>query len=147
MNWHREHKARMRFGDRMAEWMSRRIGSTFSIFLHTAAFIACGDAVLSGWVSLNTMLLALTTVVSLEAIYLCLFLQNSSNRHSDLAEHQARQDFEWNILAASKDDEYIELAKQMVEKMGGLVGIQEAILKMLVEPEIKARRLPLKRKN
>jgi hypothetical protein len=40
MNWHRQHKDSMRVGDRIAEWMSRRIGSPFSIFLHTAAFVA-----------------------------------------------------------------------------------------------------------
>jgi hypothetical protein len=62
MNWHREHKARMRFGDRMAEWMSRRIGSTPSSFLHTMAFIACIVAVTLGEGAANTMLLALTTV-------------------------------------------------------------------------------------
>ncbi len=59
MNWHREHKARMRFGDRTAEWMSRRIGSMPSSFLHTMAFIACIVAVTLGEGAANTMRLAL----------------------------------------------------------------------------------------
>lgn len=73
--------------------MPRRIGSTLSIFLHTAAFASCFQAVLLGEIDLRDMLLRLTTVVSLEAIYNGLFLQNSSNRHGDSNEHQAAEDF------------------------------------------------------
>jgi uncharacterized membrane protein len=131
----------------MAEWMSRRIGSTFSIFLHSAAFIACGDAVLSAWVPLNTMLLALTTLVSLEAIYLCLFLQNSANRHSDLIEHQARADFELNGLAASRIEHHIEMTTRIAEHMQAMVGLQESILRILVEPTMKSRKLKVNAKK
>jgi hypothetical protein len=66
-NWHEHHKQNMRVGDRFAEWMSRRIGSPLSIFLHTAAFVACFEAWLLGEVRLEKMLLWLTTIVSLEA--------------------------------------------------------------------------------
>jgi hypothetical protein len=45
-----------------------RIGSPLSIFLHTAAFVACFEAWLLGEVRLEDMLLWLTTIVSLEAI-------------------------------------------------------------------------------
>jgi hypothetical protein len=44
-------------------------------------------------VQLETMLLWLTTVASEEAFYIGLFLQNSTNRHSDPSEYQAHAEF------------------------------------------------------
>lgn len=58
------------------------IGSTASIAVHTALFILCFLAIAVGWIGFNEMLLALTTVVSLEAIYLALFIQLTVNHQS-----------------------------------------------------------------
>lgn len=57
------------------------IGTPLSIVLHTIFFICCFLVAVFG-VPLNTVLLVLTTVVSLEAIYLSLFIQMSINNHS-----------------------------------------------------------------
>lgn len=62
------------------------IGSPVSIVLHTLAFAACFLLVLLGVARLETMLLALTTAVSLEAIYLALFIQMTVNRTTDSLE-------------------------------------------------------------
>src|SRR5450432_4044034 len=99
MNWHHNHRNSMNVGDRLAEWISRRIGSPLSIFLHTAAFVACFEAVWLQEIQLEQMLLWLTTVVSLEAIYIGLFLQNSSNRHGDMAQLQSNADYVTNLKA------------------------------------------------
>jgi len=134
MNWHHNHRHNMKVGDRFAEWISRRIGSPLSIFLHTAAFVACFEAVWLQEVPLEQMLLWLTTVVSLEAIYIGLFLQNSSNRHGDEAEHQAWADFQTNI--ESKFD-----IEQVMQNLARIEDLKlDAILRILVEPTLKARK-------
>ncbi len=55
------------------------VGSIQSVVAHTIFFIASFLAVFTGFVSFDRMLLILTTVVSLEAIYLAIFIQMSLN--------------------------------------------------------------------
>jgi len=57
------------------------VGSTQSFMLHTVAFVAAFFLVLFGSIELDTMLLVLTTAVSLEAIYLAIFIQMSVNQN------------------------------------------------------------------
>ena len=71
--------------ERLIGSLTRSVGSTLSIVLHTAFFAACFGLVLVG-VDLDTVLLTLTTAVSLEAIYLALFIQMTVNRASDSLE-------------------------------------------------------------
>jgi peptidoglycan hydrolase CwlO-like protein len=62
------------------------IGSPSSIVIHTIFFLICFLTVLFG-VELEKMLLFLTTVVSLEAIYLAILIQLTVNRNTtDLLE-------------------------------------------------------------
>ncbi len=58
---------------------TRWIGSPNSIIIHTGVFILAFLAVLAGLIEWNDMLLFLTTIVSLEAIYLSLFIQMTVN--------------------------------------------------------------------
>lgn len=58
------------------------IGSPVSIVVHTILFIVCFVIVGLGFIGFNEMLLGLTTVVSLEAIYLALFIQLTVNYQS-----------------------------------------------------------------
>lgn len=58
------------------------IGSPTSLLLHTLAFIAFFTAPLTHMIDWDTMFLSLTTVVSLEAIYLSIFIQFSVNRQA-----------------------------------------------------------------
>jgi peptidoglycan hydrolase CwlO-like protein len=55
------------------------VGSLQSIVLHTIVFSASFIAVYVGAVSFDRMLLVLTTLVSLEAIYLAIFIQMTIN--------------------------------------------------------------------
>lgn len=124
MDWYRRHREALRPGDRFAEWMSRRIGSTLSIFLHTTAFIACFEAVWLGEIPLEEMLLWLTTIVSLEAIYIGLLLQNSSNRHGDANEHQAEADYLTNVEAERRIERLgVELARIEDDKLNTILAI------------------------
>ncbi len=64
---------------RTALTVTRWVGSPQSIVLHTLAFIASFGAVWFGALPFDQMLLILTTIVSLEAIYLSIFIQMTVN--------------------------------------------------------------------
>lgn len=69
-------KQRMQaFALRITRW----VGSLQSIVIHTCIFIASFAAVSVGLLAFDRMLLVLTTVVSLEAIYLSIFIQMTIN--------------------------------------------------------------------
>lgn len=59
--------------------VTRWVGSPISIIIHTALFAGSFIAVSTGWFPFDRMLLILTTVVSLEAIYLAIFIQMTIN--------------------------------------------------------------------
>lgn len=66
------------FSKKLTDW----IGSPQSVFVHTLFFIAMFGLRL--WdVPAEDVLLILTTIVSLEAIYLSIFIQMTVNRHSE----------------------------------------------------------------
>jgi septal ring factor EnvC (AmiA/AmiB activator) len=59
--------------------VTRWIGSPSSLAIHTVIFIAFFIAVKTGYIAYDEMLLVLTTIVSLEAIYLSIFIQMTIN--------------------------------------------------------------------
>lgn len=88
-----EHRA-----ERFTQW----IGSPASIVLHTIAFAAAFVLVWFG-VAFETVLLVLTTAVSLEAIYLALFIQMTVNRNT-----KSLEEVEEDIDEIQEDVEEIE---------------------------------------
>ena len=68
----------------------RWIGTTSSLVVHTLFFLAMLGLRLFG-VSTADTLLILTTVVSLEAIYLSIFIQMAVNRQADEQEKTREQ--------------------------------------------------------
>jgi methyl-accepting chemotaxis protein len=63
--------------------LTRWVGSPASIVTHTILFLASFATVIFGLLSFDRMLLVLTTIVSLEAIYLSLFIQMTINYTTD----------------------------------------------------------------
>lgn len=63
--------------------VTRSVGSLESIVIHSVIFGASFVAVLAGLVSFERMLLVLTTIVSLEAIYLSIFIQMTINYQAE----------------------------------------------------------------
>lgn len=103
------------FATRMTEW----IGTPGSILVHTFLFVLAFVFVLFG-VAVDTVLLVLTTVVSLEAIYLAIFIQMTVNRNTrsleeveeDIEEIQEDvKEIETDVGEISEDVE--ELAEDM----------------------------------
>ena len=62
--------------------ITKWIGSTTSVTLHTILFIISFTLPYMGIVTFERMLLVLTTIVSLEAIYLSIFIQMSINMNN-----------------------------------------------------------------
>lgn len=87
------------FADRLARW----IGSTQSIVLHTLFFVGIFALRLIG-VDSSDILLILTTAVSLEAIYLAIFIQITVNKN-----YEELEDLEEDLDELQEDwDEYYE---------------------------------------
>ena len=87
------------------------MGSVTSLIIHTCVFAGFFLAAYLEFVSLDSMLLILTTVVSLEAIYLALFIQMTVNENT-------------KSLREVEDD--IEEIQEDVEELGeDLEDIQE----------------------
>lgn len=66
------------FSKKLTSW----IGSPQSILIHTIFFIGIFGLRFLG-ISSSDVMLILTTIVSLEAIYLSIFIQMTVNRHSE----------------------------------------------------------------
>lgn len=91
---------------KMVDFLSERIpqimGTTQSIVVHTILFVGIFLLVPIGF-SVDQVMLILTTVVSLEAIYLSLFIQMTVNKQAESLE-----DVEEDIDEIQKDVEGIE---------------------------------------
>lgn len=91
IHWHNAYLELRTAGDRLADWLSLWTGSWPSVTLHTVWFVA--------WWYLHLDVDLLTLIVSLEAIYLCVFLLMSGNRQSDRDRHHAEADYQTNLAA------------------------------------------------
>lgn len=98
--------------DKITEMITRWIGTPSSILIHTIFFIGIFVLLFFG-VSLDQILLILTTAVSLEAIYLALFIQMTVNKANESIEdvedtiEDVEKDID-DIQAEDKEDEIIE---------------------------------------
>ena len=94
----------------IVEKITASIGSVFSLIFHTLLFIASFLSALLGLVSWDIMLLVLTTLVSLEAIYLAIFIQMTVNRQAhELAEvSEDVEDIQEDIDEIQKDVDEIQ---------------------------------------
>ena len=80
--------------DKMADSVISLIGSTSSLVFHTLLFITSFLLPLFKVVEFEEMLLVLTTIVSLEAIYLSIFIQmsvNKSNKHIEVIKEDVNE--------------------------------------------------------
>lgn len=96
------------------------IGSVRSLVIHTIIFAFSFLAALIGLIEWEIMLLVLTTLVSLEAIYLSLLIQITVNRHT-----KSLKDVEDEIDEISEDLE--ELGEDMEDIQEDLEEISEDI--------------------
>ena len=96
--------------------VTRSIGSPESIAIHTALFVVSFTAVWAGWMSFDRMLLVLTTIVSLEAIYLSLFIQMTVN-YTTASLSEVEQDIDEIQEDVGEIQEDIDELQEDVEEM------------------------------
>lgn len=89
--------------EKMAIAVTKWIGTTQSILIHSIIFVLIFDLYFLGF-ELDQILLILTTAVSLEAIYLALFIQMTVNRNTE------------DIIEVASD---IDEIQEDVEELGG----------------------------
>ncbi len=106
--------------------ISKSIGSTMSLVIHTIIFALFFALILLGY-SAERLLLILTTLVSLEAIYLAIFIQMSVNKNTESLE-----EVEEGLEEISDDIEDVSESLEEVEEELGEISediedIQEGI--------------------
>jgi uncharacterized membrane protein len=103
------------------------VGSIQSLIFHTIFFIVCFALPIFNIVEFEHMLLVLTTVVSLEAIYLAIFIQMSVNKSSEHIE-----DLKEDVNEIQEDiDEIQEDIDEIQEDIEEIQEDVEEIQKML----------------
>jgi septal ring factor EnvC (AmiA/AmiB activator) len=102
-----------------AERVSASIGSTTSLVVHTIAFLLFFVLIGIGY-SAERLLLILTTLVSLEAIYLAIFIQMSVNKNTASLE-EVEEDLE------ELSDDIEEVTESLEEVEEGLEEISDDI--------------------
>jgi len=144
--------------EKIADKATKWIGSISSLVIHSLFFIISFAIPAFGMVSFEKMLLILTTVVSLEAIYLAIFIQMSVNKNSqdieiiqeDVGEIQEDiEDIEEDIDEIQKDVDEIQedIESDTIEEVAierkeanALAAIQNILLKLQDEIETLKRK-------
>jgi len=118
------------FFERVTSW----VGSLPSLALHTVIFAGSFGIAILGLAPWDMVLLTLTTIVSLEAIYLAIFIQMTINRQArQIAEVGVDvEDIQENVEEISKDLDEIqedveEIQEDAKEISADVEGIQEQI--------------------
>jgi septal ring factor EnvC (AmiA/AmiB activator) len=116
------------------------IGSVYSLIVHTIVFAVCFLAAAIGIIKWELMLLVLTTMVSLEAIYLALFIQITVNRNTE-----SLKEVEEDIEEISEDleelGEDVEDIQEDIEEISEDIDeIQEDVEELNEEDEADSER-------
>lgn len=104
--------------------VTRWVGSPTSIVVHTLVFLSSFATVLFGLIEFDRMLLVLTTLVSLEAIYLSLFIQMTVNYQAETIEEVEHDidEIQEDIDEIQEDvEEMQEDVEEMHEGKGGAI--------------------------
>ncbi len=91
------------------------VGSRTSVVLHTIFFLTTFSLILFGY-NTDTVLLVLTTVVSLEAIYLSIFIQMTVNQNTQSLE-EVEEDIEDIVEEVEEISEDIDEIQQNVDEI------------------------------
>jgi low affinity Fe/Cu permease len=112
---------------------TRWVGSPQSVVLHTVLFIGSFAVAFIGWIDTDRMLLILTTIVSLEAIYLSLFIQMTVNYQQQSLEEvgQDIEEIQEDIDEIAEDVD--EIAEDVDEIAEDVDEIQEDVSEMSEE--------------
>ena len=111
--------------------VTRGIGSIWSLIIHTTLFLLAFSLTFFG-ISFDRVLLVVTTVLSLEAIYLSIFIQMSVNRNTQAIEETQKdiEEIQEDVKEIAEDVENIE---EHVEEIAEDVEHMEVDMKEIAE--------------
>lgn len=115
MNKKNKIKIEKTFAEKTSQW----IGSTSSLFAHTFLFLLSFALIIVG-VPSDRVLLILTTIVSLEAIYLAIFIQMTVNKNTESLE-EVEEDLD------EIQEDIDEIQEDVDEIQEDVEGIQEDV--------------------
>jgi uncharacterized membrane protein len=110
------------FADRLSDSITRFAGSGAFVLLHVVWF--------SLWIVMNSSRIAgrppfdpypftfLTMIVSLEAIFLSIFVLTSQNRMSRQADRRAHLDLQINLLAEQENTMMLNMLRRLCKRQG-----------------------------
>ena len=107
--------------------VTRWIGSPTSVVVHTLAFVGFFLAASEGWLGYDEMLLFLTTIVSLEAIYLAIFIQMTINYTTQELAEVSEDIEEMQEDIGEIQEDVGELQENVEEISEDVVGISEEV--------------------
>jgi uncharacterized membrane protein len=125
-------KNKKNFDEIVTNWM----GSIPSIIIHTVLFCLFLLSPFLGY-DLEKSLLVLTTIVSLEAIYLALFIQISINRQSQTIEEVSEDIEEIQEDIEEVSEELEEMSEDIEEIQEDVEDIQEDVEEIQEEDELE----------
>jgi uncharacterized membrane protein len=117
---HREVDESRDFQERIADFFTRLTGSMAFVYFHAILFVLWIGANLGigGWTAFDPFPFGmLTTIVSLEAIFLSTFVLISQNRQALMAERQSELDLQINLLAEYEVTRILTLVDQMAQQL------------------------------
>ncbi len=129
--------AKRTMAERVADWMTSSFGSMTFLLLNTIFFVA--------WVLINTNIIKiippfdpfpfslLTTIVSLEAIILAIFVLISQNRNSKVDDLREETDLQINLIARKEITKLMKMIAIVLERQGVDLS-QDPELKKLLKP-------------
>jgi TolA-binding protein len=125
---------------RIIERVIDAMGSIASLVIHTLVFSGFFLSAYLGFLTLDSMLLILTTVVSLEAIYLALFIQMTVNENTKSL-REVEEDIEDIQEDVEELGEDLEDIQEDIEEMSeDIEDIQEDVEEMSEEDKEEERR-------
>lgn len=110
--------------------ITRAVGSPASIALHTILFLLSFGAAYLGYIPFDRMLLVLTTIVSLEAIYLSIFIQMTINYTTESIEAVSEDIEEIQEDVGEIQEDVDEIQKDVDELQEDVDEIQEDVEEM-----------------
>jgi uncharacterized protein YoxC len=134
------------FFEQLTSW----VGSVASLIVHTLVFAGSFAIAFLGYADFDRVLLMVTTIVSLEAIYLAIFIQMTVNRQSKEL-HDVSEDVEEiqeEVEEISKDVEEIsedveEISKDVDEISEDVEEIQEDVEEMSEDWDLDTKKKEL----
>lgn len=108
--------------ERLSEWITSTAGRGWVLFAHVAWFVAWGAVNLGAVPAVRPFdrfpFPMLTTAVSLEAIFLALFVLSSQNRMATQADKRAHLDLQVDLLAEREMTAVLQLLKAIAARLG-----------------------------